>query len=361
MMTKKLKVAIIGGGIGEWHIRGFKSLPDQFEVVSICDIDETRARQIAAEFDIPHVHTNLSDVCQLANVDVIDICTPPYLHGMQVKEVLAADKHVICEKPLVSSLKEVDELIVAEANSGKRVMPIFQYRFGHGLQKLKLLVEQGIAGQAYLTTVETAWYRGEDYFAVPWHGKWTMELGGGPVTYGIHAHDMMCYILGPVKSVFARTATRVNPTETDDCDAVSIEMADGSLATLAVTLGSHKQITRHRFCFSNLTTESNTLPYSNSSDPWNFEAATPELAKQIDDALSNFQPQPEGFTGQFWRFYYALQEGAELPVTLVDARASIELITAIYYSSQTKQNVELPIVPDHPHYSGWLPEQIDDL
>src|SRR5215470_17702741 len=153
----------------------------------------------------------------MADVDVIDLCTPPYLHGEQVLLGLAAGKYMICEKPLVGSLREEDELIAAEAASGRLVMPIFQYRFGHGLQKLRLLVDRGLAGRAYLTTVETSWLRGAEYFSVPWRGKWSTELGGTIVTYAIHAHDVLCYILGPVKSVFARTTTRVYPTETDDC------------------------------------------------------------------------------------------------------------------------------------------------
>src|SRR5439155_21418471 len=161
--------------------------------------------------------------------------------------VLAAGKHAVCEKPLVSSLREVDELVRAEARSGKRIMPIFQYRFGHGLQKLKLLIAEGLAGTAYLATVETAWRRRAAYYAVPWRGKWATELGGALLGHAIHAHDMLCYVLGPVKSVFARTTTRVNPIEVEDTAAIVLEMANGALASLSVTLGSPAEISRHRF------------------------------------------------------------------------------------------------------------------
>src|SRR5262249_18040863 len=155
----------------------------------------------------------------------------------------------ICEKPLVSSIAQVDQLIAAETRAGRRVMPIFQYRFGHGLQKLKLLIEQGLAGQAYLATVEVAWRRRAGYYAGPWPGTWRTARGGALLGLAIHATDMLTYVLGPVKSVFARTATRVNPIEVEDCAAVSFELANGALATLGVTLGSSAQITRHRFSF----------------------------------------------------------------------------------------------------------------
>jgi predicted dehydrogenase len=234
-------------------------------------------------------------------------------------------------------------------------MPIFQYRFGHGLQKLKHLIAQGIAGRAFFATVETAWRRRAEYYAVPWRGKWETELGGALVTLAIHAHDALYYVLGPATSVYARTKTLVNPIETEDCVSASLEMADGSLASLSVTTGSVAQISRHRFCFSGLTAESNTEPYRNTSDPWIFTGDSPELDQQISESLADFEPLPESFMGQFARFHAALENDTELPVTLFDARNSLELITAIYYSAGTDRTVDLPIGDDHPLYAGWRP------
>lgn len=354
-MNQRLRVAIVGGGVGKGHASAFQQLPEQFELVVICDIDAARARAFAADYNIPRAVTDIAELCRMRDLDVIDICTPPYLHFEQIQQVLAAGKYAICEKPLVGSLQAVDELIRIEAASPKRVMPIFQYRFGHGLQKLKFLVDQGLAGRAYVATVETAWRRRAEYYAVPWRGKWQTELGGTLLSHASHTLDMLCYILGPVKSVFARTATRVNPIEVEDCASVSLEMADGSLASLTATLGSVPEISRHRFCFSGFTAESNTQPYDNSKEPWTFTGDLPELAQQIEAALARFVPLPERFVGQFYRFYQALQNDTELPVTLQDARASLELVTAMYHSSFTRQVVYLPIDLQHPRYTGWLP------
>jgi predicted dehydrogenase len=353
-MPERMRVAVVGGGIGVFHIDAYKSLPERYDLVAICDIDRAKAQQLATDHGIPRVTTDIADLCQIDDLDVIDICTPPHLHYDHVQQVLAAGKHAICEKPLVSSLEAVDDLIVAEAKSGRRVMPIFQYRFGHGLQKLKSLIKAGLAGQAYLSTVETAWRRRADYYLVPWRGKWATEQGGVLLSHAIHAHDMLCYVVGQIRRVFARTTTRVNPIEVEDCASVALEMADGSLASLAATLGSAVEITRHRFCFSGLVAESNNRPYSNSGDPWVFTGDTPESDAQIAAALARFEPLPEGFAGQFYRFYEALQMGTELPVTLADARAALELVTAMYYSAQTGEDVELPIGADHPKYASWL-------
>ena len=353
-MERKLRVGVAGSGVGRQHIEAFQTLAEHFEVAAFCDIEAARAAEVADAYQIPRVCTDFAELCRIAELDVIDICTPSHLHYAQTREVLAAGKHVICEKPAAGSLCEVDELMALEAQAGKRVMPIFQYRFGQGAQKLKWLLREGVAGRAYLTTVETAWRRRPDYYN-SWHGRWETELGGVIVTLAIHAHDVLYYVLGPIRSVFARTATLVNPIETEDCVAATLEMADGSLATLAVTTGSSPEITRHRFCFRNFTAESNLAPYANTAAPWTFTGDSPETAARIKAALAGFAPLPERFVGQFYHFAEALRQGTELPVTLTDARASLELITAIYHSAQTGQAVPLPIAPDHPKYASWRP------
>jgi hypothetical protein len=89
--------------------------------------------------------------------------------------------------------------------------------------------------------------------------------------------------------------------------------------------------------------------------PWTFVGDTPELTEQIEATLADFQPLPEHYAGQFYRFYDTLKCGGPMPVTLVDARVSLELITAMYYSAETSASVSLPIGADHPRYASWLP------
>jgi predicted dehydrogenase len=354
-MNQKLRVGIVGTGAGMNHIHAFQNLPGLFDVVAVCGLEKDRVRNAAERFNIPRQSMDINDLYAMDDLDVIDLCTPSHMHVEQILATLAVNKHVICEKPVAGSLKEVDDLIKAEAASDRRVMPIFQYRFGHGVQRLKFLIDEGLAGRAYLTTVETAWRRRPDYYTT-WHGRWDTELGGPLVTLAVHAHDVLTYVLGPAKRVVAHTKTLVNPIETEDTVSASLEMVDGSLASLSVTTGSSVQITRHRFCFSNLTAESNLQPYRNTSDPWTFNGDSPEMDKQIEERLSNFVPRPEAFAGQFYGFYQALQNDSEFPVTMADARASLELITAIYHSAETGQVVELPIGKDHPKYADYRPQ-----
>jgi predicted dehydrogenase len=354
-MSARLRVAVVGGGIGTQHIDALIRLPEQFELVAFCDIDPAKAEAVGIRYEIGSVTTSYEQLLARDDVDIIDLCTPAGLHVAQTEAALEAGKHVICEKPLAGSLAEVDRLTTLAETVDKHISPIFQYRFGNGFRRLLHLRDKGLLGKTYLATVETHWRRGASYYAVPWRGRFATELGGSLTSHAIHAHDMLMHALGPVRSVHARTATRVNPIETEDCAVVSLELADGALAALSVTMGAAVEHSRLRFCFEHVTVESNVSPYRPHLEPWRFDAGDNSAKAEIDAALAGFVPWPEHFEGQFSRLHVALTAGGRPPVTLADSRASIELLTAAYCSARTGESISLPIGPDHPWYHSWRP------
>jgi predicted dehydrogenase len=346
--TEPRRVAVVGLGIGQLHLIAWRKLKERAQVVAVCDPDPQRAAQVAERLPDVAAYSDLGELLQRDDLEVVDLCTPPFLHVEQTLQVLERGAHVICEKPLAGSLADVDRIAAAEVESGRLVMPVFQYRFGHGLQKMRHLVESGVTGKAYASLVELFWTRGADYYEVPWRGKWDTELGGIVVSHALHLLDMLTYVVGPVASVSGRVTTRVNDIETEDCAAVAMTMADGSVATLTSTLGSADELSRLRFAFEKVTAESSTAPYDLASEPWTFSG-------EAASALEGYEPGPEGYLGQWTRFLDALDAGTEPPVTLADARASIELATAIYAASAERREADLPFPDDHPFYRGWTP------
>ena len=322
-------------------------------MLALCDIDETALAAVGDEFSIARCTKSIEEVLGMQDVDIVDICTPPALHVAHTLAALAAGKEVVCEKPLAGSLVEIDRIIGAEAEAAGRVMPVLQYRYGNGLQKAKRIIELGIAGKPYLATVETAWRRSAQYYETPWRGRLATELGGVLLSHAIHSHDLLTYLMGPVASVFARTATRVNPVEVEDCAVASLVMRSGALVSLAATLGSHNEISRLRLCFEHVTFESSQKPYAPGDEPWHIIPASPEAADRIADALSGHCFLSSRFEGMMDAYHAALTTGGALPVTLADARRSLELVTALYHSAATGAVVHLPIAPDHPRYNGW--------
>ncbi len=354
-MTERLRVALVGAGIQSRHLAGYRWLPELFEAKALCSLDAVRGRALCDEFDVPEYTQSFEALLERDDIDVIDIATPPSLHFEHSRRAILAGKHVICEKPLFGSVAEVDEMEALVAGGDRRFMPIFQYRFGMGLQKLRHLVAEGLAGKPFMTTIETHWWRPAEYYEVLWRGKWATELGGGFLGHAIHAHDMLNYVHGAVKSVFAFDATLVNPIEVEDTVAAAVRMENGSLATLSLTLGSRQEISRLRFCFENVVAESTLEPYTMSRDPWTFTSNDEALQRLIDEALAEVKPTEDGYTRQFELFHEAVVTGGPLPVTLEDARRSLELVTAAYHSARTGLPAELPIGREHPLYRSWLP------
>lgn len=351
----KLRVGVVGSGIGASHIEGYVALPDLYQVAALCDLDPVRAPQVAGLFAIPATTDSYAELLKRDDLDVIDICTPSGLHQDQAIAALEAGFHVVVEKPVAKSLAEMDAVEKAEAASGRRACPIFQYRFGHGIQKLHHLIGKGLAGRPSVATAETHWWRGDAYYqAARWRGTFAGELGGCLTTHAIHIHDILCEILGPLTSVHARTSNALKRNETEDAAVLSLGFEGGAFASSSVTLSSRQEISRLRFVFEGLVAESSLAPYNPGHDPWTFPSDDPDAAAAIEAALADFEPLPERFPGQFHRMHAALTTGGPLPVTLADARRSIELLTAAYWSAATGEAVTLPLPKDHPFYAGWV-------
>jgi predicted dehydrogenase len=348
-----ISVAILGAGIGAEHLAAYRRLPDLFEVVALCDLDVARARDIAGE--IP-VTDNIAVIMEDPAVDLVDICLPPHLHVPMTLRALEAGKHAVCEKPIANSLAEVDALERAQTQSGRRVFPVFQYRFGLAMSQLRAAMDAGFANKTYAATFETHWCRKADYYDNPWRGTWAGEQGGALLGHAIHAHDLLTHLLGPIAKLHARDATRVNDIETEDCAALSLEMESGALVTSSVTLGGATDLSRIKLVFDGMTATGGGTPYAPMSGGWNFTAREEGSQGKLDRVVAGAENMPVGFVGYLREVSRALSGVPHSVVTLEDGRRSVEFVTAAYHSARTGEQLSLPLSPSHPFYGGWLPK-----
>ena len=352
-----LRVGVVGLGVGQAHLLSWSEVRGA-SVAMVADIDGVRRGDAAREWKVPAVDS--LDEMLAAGIDVVDLCTPPAMHEAQIEQCLVAGVHVICEKPLVDSVAACDRLrIIADrslAESGARLMPVLQYRFGDGALRARALVEAGLTGKLYTSSASTWWRRGRGYYtATPWRGTWTGERGGSVLTHSIHVHDLLTWIGGAFSEVFALTATRVNEIETEDCAVAVARTAEGGLATMNVTLGAATESSRLVWCFEHVTIESTTSPYDPGAGPWTFEFKRPHVAEAAERVFAGVAASAPLFTGQFQAFVDAVGAGDPFPITLDDAQAALELVTAWYRSARTGSVEVLPIPADHPDRSSWLP------
>ena len=125
--------AVVGLGIGLAHVRALRRLRDRFSLVAVCDPDESRSMPVAERTGAEVLP--FDDLLERDDIEIVHICTPPSMHLEQCLAALAAGKYVVCEKPVVASLMDIDQLRDAETSAPGRIMPIFQYRFGNGDRK----------------------------------------------------------------------------------------------------------------------------------------------------------------------------------------------------------------------------------
>jgi predicted dehydrogenase len=348
-------VSIIGAGIGEKHLWGFAEVPELFTVHSVCDLNEDRGRALAASHPGTLFIKDYAEVLADPEIDFVDICLPPHLHFQACIDALEAGKKIICEKPLVSSLQQADQLLAKLAATSGFLSPVFQYRYGLGMAQLQALIAAGLAGRAYAGSLETHWNRPASYYDVVWRGTWRGEMGGALLGHAIHIHDLLPTLLGPVAKVYADVATRVNQIEVEDCAALSIRMASGALITSSVTLGCAEDISRLRLMFEGFTVESDHEAYRPADAPWRFIARAPTTQAQIDAVLAKV-PQPlNGYAGLFSAIAQSLAGQEAAHVTAADGRRSLEFVTAVYASARSGQAVTLPLDQSHPLYAGWQP------
>ncbi len=349
------RVAIIGAGIGAEHLAAYAKLPDLFDVRILCDLDVDRAQKAVVGYGDIQVMADFDAVLKDAAIDLVDICLPPHLHVMACLKALEAGKAVICEKPLAPSLAEVDQIAAKLTQTNGFLSPVFQYRFGQGAAQLTALIAAGLTGQAQVATLETHWNRDAVYYKAPWRGTWAGENGGALLGHAIHIHDLIRHFMGPVASIYARTATRVNDIEVEDCAALSLEMDNGALVTSSVTLGAAQDASRLKLVFENVTVESDQSPYAPAAKPWRFTARAPMGQARIDDVVSDVAPAPVGFEGYLRSVAKALQGDRSQMVTLADARASIEFVTTCYASARRGEVIALPYPKTGSLYAGWTP------
>ncbi|PWK62301.1 Gfo/Idh/MocA family protein [Roseicyclus mahoneyensis] len=351
-----IAVAIIGAGIGREHLAGYRALPDRYNVRWLIDLDTARATEVAGDSGI-QIGTAVEQALDDPAVTLIDICLPPHLHVPMAVRALQAGKHVVLEKPIAPSLADCDVLAGAEHTCGKRIFPVFQYRYGPGTAALDALSAAGLVGRPQVAALETHWNRGANYYAVPWRGTWAGERGGAVLGHAIHNHDLLCRYFGNPAGVSAQVATRINPIETEDCAAIAIRFDSGALATSSVTLGAAGDATRLRLVFEHLTATSGDLPYAPADGPWTFSARDPSKQPPVDAILAGLPAPKSGFAGYLEAIADALDGRAGREVTLACGRRSIELVTAVYAAARAGKEVALPLPHDAEFYQGWLPDK----
>ena len=196
----KLRVGVIGLGMGRHHIAGYQGSPAA-EVVAIADPNEARLAEIGDKYGIATRYVSAEEMLEREKLDIVSIATPNKYHRELTLAAFAAGSHVLCEKPMAMNAEEGRQMLEAARRAGKRLMINFSYRFTEQSMALKSLVEEDILGDVYFA--RTIWHRRR---GLPGFGGWFGQKalsGGGPlIDLGVHRLDLALWLMGYPKPVW---------------------------------------------------------------------------------------------------------------------------------------------------------------
>lgn len=349
---KKYRAAIIGVGasVGN-HLNAIRELSDRMELIAAVDVDAARVRDFCEANKIPRAYTRSAEMLAAEKPDLVQIVTPPITHKDLSIEALEAGAWVFCEKPLCASLAEFDEITRAEERTQRYVSTVFQWRAGSAAKHLKHLIETQALGKPLVGVCNTLWYRTQDYYNVPWRGKWRTEIGGPTMTLGIHLTDLFLWLMGDWTEVSAMAGTLDRTVEVEDVSMALVRFANGAFGTITNSALSPRQETYMRLDFQQATVEVKAL-YRYRNEHWTFTlpdnmenpAAIEHWARLTADA-------PGSHESQLRDLFDAMDANTRPLVSGNDARRILEFSASLYKSAFTGQRVMRgEITPDDPFY-----------
>lgn len=338
MVDGTYRAAIVGtGAIATAHAAALRAGGDRIRLAAVVDVDAEQARAFAETWDVDTVAPTVTALLARGDIDLVHLCTPPVWHAPLALECLRAGVHVLVEKPPTLSLAELDTLIEAAAGSGAHLATVFQHRFGAGAVRLRAMAAAGELGRPMLATCDTLWYRDDDYYRVPWRGRWDTEGGGPTMGHGIHQFDLLLSVFGPWEKVTAVAARRARPVETEDVSMALVTFSSGAVATVVNSVVSPRQVSALRFDYEHATVELSHL-YGYTDDDWTVH---PAPGHEDVAARWSWAPSQEesGHAGQLAAVLDALDAGEALPVTAAETRQTMEFVAAVYASAFTGTTV----------------------
>ena len=350
-----INVAIVGtGNIAHAHVKAYLMFPERCRIAALVDIIPEKARRMKEQYHLDaEVYDNHLNILDL-DLDLVDVCTPPYVHAEISINALKHGKNVVCEKPMAASLEECDAMLKARDESGKKLSIIAQNRFRVPIRNLKALLDSGMAGRVRHAQIDSLWFRGHSYYDLWWRGTWEKEGGGCTLNHAVHHIDMLGWMMGMperVTSVLANTGH--DNAEVEDL-SVSVMEYPGALATVTASVVHHGEDQAVTFQCEKAKIAAPYSVFASQPQPNGFPLKEPDedFRKRADDFLSALPPIPyELHAGQLDDVMHAVETGSDVAITGEDGRRTIELITAIYESGSMKKTVEMPLRPDDPFYT----------
>ena len=325
MTEHAFSVALVGcGAISDNHLRGVLAAGQK--ICALCDILPERAEALAARHGLRvPVYRDYETMLSSVRPDAVHILTPHDLHAPMAAEALRRGIHVLCEKPLAMTEKQLSEVLAAEKASTARLGVCHQNRWEPSMRRLR----ETLSGDRILGGCgDVIWKRDRDYYLqCAWRGRLATEGGGVLINQALHTLDLLCWICGMPAYVTAHTANDHlrGLVEVEDTVFALFELPDGTpLQFFATTgagdsFGAHLRLSAARA--GQIHAETGYLLFDN--------ATLSESGREVPFGKREWGC---GHADLIRDFYAALQSGAPFPVDGKEAAKVVRLILSVYAS-----------------------------
>ncbi len=356
----QIGVGIIGcGGISQAHAESFQRLNRNLPIkmIAFADVNLKKAQQRKSQFGAIVAVEDYRKMIESEDIQIVSIASPPWHHFQTIKDCLLAGKHVLCEKPVVLNLAQLDEIEKIAVESNCTFGGAFQWRFGNGVRQAKALYDHGFFGKVVYASNNLFWHRTEEYFRVEWRNCWEKSGGGIMFTLACHGLDALIYILGDVDHVSAELDAIHFNIEIDDSGAVILRFKNGALGHIAATVNAQKQRSRLEIIGTRLEAISSEDPYGVAFKPWQFRSVDKKHQQQVNEFLKqNQRPKPKDYHDLLVAdFVDAVLKIRQPLANTQEIRRSLQVLTAIYKANRLAARVNLPILGDDPFYHNMNP------
>ena len=299
MKNQSIHVGLIGlGSIGKVHAQGYEAIPRCFRKskvqAQVCAILRSKTGgedEMLAKLGNPLETTDAEEFLG-QNLDMVDICTPNYLHAQQINMALEEGLNIYCEKPLANNLEEARQIVEAAKKAGVLTHTAFVMRYYPAVQQAKAIMASGFLGEIYT-------FRGYLYHnsymnpqrALTWRMQKATSGGGAMADLGIHYIDLVRYLLGDARWVQCHTRTLIQkrPKTTGSSEMATVDVDDWGMCILELENGAYGSIEAHRM--SGGIRDNNRMQIFGSKGSLEIDLNHPD-----DVILYNFENKPVKFS-----------------------------------------------------------------
>ncbi|MDP3669405.1 MAG: Gfo/Idh/MocA family oxidoreductase [Telluria sp.] len=341
---RKIRFALVGcGRIAANHFSAIRQHGARCELAAVCDI-APRALAKAADETGALPFSSLGAMLAGCDADAVIVSTPSGLHPEQSIQIAAAGRHVITEKPMATRWEDGKRMVAACDAAGVRMFVVKQNRRNATLQLLKSAVEKKRFGRIYMVNLNVFWTRPDEYYSsAKWRGTWEYD-GGAFMNQASHYVDLLDWIVGPVESLQAYTATLARDIEVEDTGVLSLRWRNGALGSMNVTMLTYPCNLEGSIT---ILGEKGTVRIGgvavNEVQRWEFAEPDPDDEKVRDASYATTSVYGHGHPMYYDNVIKVLRGEAEPETDGREGLKSLEVLIAAYMSARDGKRVALPL------------------